>query len=67
MKHHFCGRHAVLEGDVQSLEREKLDPSRLKLSLLHLYILDVSELVMTTGCTGKRAHKAYGAVAYKLR
>ena len=28
IKHHFCGRHTVLEGDAQSLEREKLDPNR---------------------------------------
>ena len=29
MKHLFCRRHSVLEGDVKSLEREKLDPNRL--------------------------------------
>ena len=26
MKHHICGRHDVLQGDVQHLKREKLDP-----------------------------------------
>ena len=31
MKDHFCGLYAVFDGDVQSLEREKLDPNRLKL------------------------------------
>ena len=67
IKHHFCGRYAVFEGDVQSLEREKLDPNRLTLPLLHRYILDVSELVILTGSGGKRPHTAYGAIAYKLR
>ena len=35
MKHHFCGRRAVLVGDVQPLEREELDLHGLKLPLLH--------------------------------
>ena len=46
MIHQFCGRHTVLEGNVQSLGREKLYPNRLKLSLFHRHKLDVSELVM---------------------
>ena len=66
MKHHICGRHDFLEGDVQSLEREKLDPCRLKLSLLHRQMLDVSELVMPTASVGKRPHSANGAIGYKL-
>ena len=44
----FCGRYAVFEGDVQSIEREKLNPNRLKLLLLQRHILDVSELVAPT-------------------
>jgi len=48
MKHYFCGCRAVLEGDVQPLEREELDQYRLKLPLLHQHIVDVSELVMPT-------------------
>ena len=66
MEHHFCGRHTVFEWNVQSLEREKLDPNRLKLPLLHRHILDVLELVMSTGSIGKHTHAAYGAIAYKL-
>ena len=66
MKHHFCGRHAVLEGDVQQLERVKLDPFKLKISLLHRHVLDVTDLVMPTGSIGKRPHTADGAIAYKL-
>jgi len=66
MKHHFCRRHNILEWDVQSLEREKLDPNRLKLPLLHRHILDVSELVMSAGSDRKRPHTAYGDIAYKL-
>ena len=46
IKHHICVSYAVFEWDVQSLKREKLDPNRLKLSVLHRHILDVSELVM---------------------
>ena len=53
-KHHFCVRYAVFEGDVLSLERENLDPNRLKLPLLHRHILDISELAMLTGICGKR-------------
>ena len=63
MKHDFCVRYAVFKGDVQC---EKLDPNRLKLSLIHRHILDVSELVMSTGSSGKRPHTAYGAIASKL-
>jgi hypothetical protein len=66
MKHHFCGRHAVLEEDVQPLEPQKFDPYRLKLPLLHRHILDVSVFLRPTGCNGKRAHTTDGAIAYKL-
>jgi hypothetical protein len=45
MKHDFCVRYAAFKGDVQC---EKLDPNRLKLSLIHRHKLDVSELVMST-------------------
>ena len=66
MKHHVFGRRAVLEGDVQPLEFEELDPYRLKFTLLHRHILDVSELVMPTGSVGERPYKPDGAIAYKL-
>ena len=66
MKHHFCGRYAVFEGNVQSLEREKLDPNRMKLPRLHRHILAVSELVMSTVSCEKRPQIAYGAITYKL-
>jgi hypothetical protein len=46
MKHHFCRRHIILDWNVQSLEREKLDPNILKLPLLYRHILDISDLVM---------------------
>ena len=35
MKHHFCGGPGILKGDVQPIEREELNPYRLKLPLLH--------------------------------
>jgi len=57
MKHHFCGHRGNLEGDVQPLEREELDPYRLRLPLLHRKIVDVSELVLSTGSGGERPHK----------
>jgi len=41
MKHHICGRHAVLKGVVQFLVREKLNPYILKLPLFQRDILDV--------------------------
>ena len=66
MKHHLRTRHIIFEWNVQSLEREKLNPNRLKLSLLHRDILDVSELVMSTGSGWKRPHTAYFAIGYKL-
>ena len=66
MKHHFFRRHAILEWDMQSLEREKIDPNRLKLPLLYRHILDDAELVMSTGSGWKRPHTAYGAIGYKL-
>ena len=64
MKHHFCGRHTVFDGNVQSLEREKFDPNGLKLPLLHRHTVDLSELVMSTGSVGKRPHTTDGAIAY---
>jgi hypothetical protein len=66
MKHHFRGRHTLLERDVQPLERENLDPYRLKLPLLHRHLVNVSDLVMPTGSGGKRPHTTGGAIAYKL-
>ena len=52
IKHHLFGRYAVFEGDIHSLEREKLDSYRVTLSLLHRHILYVSEIVMSTGRIG---------------
>jgi len=66
MKHHFCGRCAILEGDVPPLEREELDTYRLILPLLHRHIVDVSDLVTPTGSGGERPHTTDGAIAYKL-
>ena len=66
MKHQICGHHTVLEGDVQSLERENVDPYRMKFPLHHRHILDLSELVMPTGSSAKHPHTADGAIAYKL-
>ena len=66
MKLHFCGPYAVFEGDVQSLECEKLDPNRMKLPLIQRHKLNDSELVMSTGSGRKRPHTAYGAIGYKL-
>ena len=66
MKHHFSWRHAILKGDVQPLEREEHDQYRLKLLLLHRYIVDVSKLVMPTGSGGECPHTTGGAIAYEL-
>jgi hypothetical protein len=66
MKHDFCGRRGILEGDVQPLERKELDPYRLRLPLLHRNIVIVSELVLSKGSGGERAHTTVGAIAYKL-
>ena len=66
MKHHFCRRQNLLELNMQSLEREKLDPNGQKLPQHHRQILDISELVMSTGSSRKRQHTAYGAIGYKL-
>ena len=63
MKHHICGRHAILEGDVQPLEREELDAQRMKLPLLHRHIVDISELVLSKGSGGERPHTTDGAIA----
>ena len=67
MKHHFCGRRAILEEDVQPLEREELDPYKLKFPLLQRRIVDVTELAMLTGSFGEGPHKTDGAISYKLR
>ena len=66
MKHHFCGLRAVLEWDVLPLEREELDPYRLKLLQHHRHIVDVSEFVMSTGNGGERQHTTDDGIAYKL-
>ena len=62
MTHHICGRQTDFEGNVLFLELEKHDPNRMKLSPLYRDIFVVSELVMPTGSTGKRARTAYGAI-----
>ena len=66
MKHHICRLYTIFECNVQSLEREKLDPNRVKLPLHHRHILEVSELVMLTGSGPKRPHTPYGYIGYKL-
>ena len=66
MKHHFCGLRAILEGDLQLLEREELDPYRLKLLLLHRHILDVSELVMPIGSGGELPHTTDGSIVQQI-
>ena len=66
MKLHFCGPYAVFEGDVQSLECEKLDPNRMKLLLRHRHKLDVSEILIAKESERKRPHTAYGVIGYKL-
>ena len=47
MKHHFCVRCAVLEGDVQPLGRQELDSNVLKSPLLDRHIIHVSNIVLT--------------------
>ena len=66
MKHHICGRRAVLEGDLQPLEREELDPHGLKFPLFHRHLVNVSELVMPTKSGGERPHTTDRAIAYKM-
>ena len=56
-----------LEGDVQPLEFEELDPYCLKLPLFHGHILNVPKLVMSTRSGGgELPHTTEGAVAYEL-
>ena len=66
MKHRYCGSRAVFDGDLQPLEREELDPYKLKIPLLNRHIMDISELVMPTASAGKRPHTTDGAIAYEL-
>ena len=66
MKQHFCVSHAFFEGNVQTLDCEKLDLNRLKISQLHRYLLDVSELAVSTGSGRKRPHTLKCAIAYIL-
>jgi len=47
MRHHVCGRRAVLEGDVQPLRRQELDSNVLKFPLLDGHVMHVSKLVLT--------------------
>jgi len=47
MKHHFCGRRAVLEGDVQPLGRQEFYSNILKSALLDRHVINVSKLVLT--------------------
>ena len=47
MKHHFFGRRAVLEGDVQPLGRQELYSDVLKFAFLDRQIVHVSKLVLT--------------------
>ena len=47
MKHHFCGRRAILEGDLQPLRRQELDSNFLISPLLDGHILHFSKLVLT--------------------
>jgi len=65
-KNHICGLHAVLDENVQFLEREEIDPYRLKLPLHYRHIVDVSELVMPKGSGWNLMYTTYGAIAYKL-
>ena len=66
MKKHICGLRAILEGDVQPNENEKLDPYTLKLPPHHRHNVVVLELVMPTGSGGELPHITNCAVAYKL-
>ena len=60
-------RRAILEGNVQPLQREILEPYRLKLPLLHRHIVDVSKFVMLAGIYGECPHRTDSTVAYELR
>jgi len=66
LKHHICGRCAVLKGEVQPFQREELDPYKTKLPLLHQHTLDVWKLVMPTGSVGELPHTTDGALAKVL-
>jgi len=65
MKQQFCGRRAILERDVQPLEREELDPYGLKLPQFHWHKVDVSKLVMSARGAGERPHTTDGHLAYE--
>jgi len=47
MKNHFCGRRAVLEGDVQTLCRQEFYSDVLKSALVDRHVIHVSKLVLT--------------------
>jgi len=47
MKEHFCGRRAVLEGDVHPLVHQEFYSIVLKSPLLDRHVIRVSKLVLT--------------------
>ena len=56
----------MLNVDVQTLQREKIDQYRLKLLLIHRYKVEVSKLMMSTGSSGERPHTTGCAIEYEL-
>jgi hypothetical protein len=67
MKHYLRGRYAIVEADVQTFRRQKLDSDVLKSPLLNGHVMHVLKLAVTRrvgyeGCP----HAPDGAVAYEF-
>ena len=60
---------SVLEGDVETFDRQKLDWNVLKSPLFNGHIIHVSKLVLTQKCVGENEcpNAADAAFAHKLR
>ena len=63
---HTCGRRAILKGNVQPIEREELEPYRLKLPLLHRHRMDVSKHVIPTEIGVERPHSTDGSFTNEM-
>jgi hypothetical protein len=67
MKHYLRGRYAIVERDVQTFRRQKLDSDILESPLIHGYVMHVLKLAMTRCVDDERLHAPDGAVAHELR
>jgi hypothetical protein len=66
MKHYLRGRYAIIEGDVQTIRRQKLNSDVLESPLLHGHVMHVLKLAMTRYVDDERPHAPDGAIAHEL-